>query len=119
MKMPIRSRRSRALATLGLIVLSGAGSLGAQEIHGELTEAGTGVVIRGAFVILLDESGRQIDIALTDAGGRFQLVAERSGSYSLGLDRIGYFSTRTDAIPLASGEKILYRLTTVVEPVEL
>src|SRR5688572_24585163 len=102
MKMPIPSRRSRALATFGLIILSGAGSLGAQEVHGERAEAGTGAVIGGAFVILLDEGGRQVDIALTDAGGRFRLVAERPGSYSLGLDRIGYFSTRTDAIPLAA-----------------
>jgi hypothetical protein len=93
--------------------------LAAQEILGELTEDRTGAPIMGAFVVLLDESDRQVDAAFTDPAGRFRLVSPVAGRFAIGLDRIGYLSTRTEPIALAAGQRVLYRLSTVVEPVEL
>lgn len=91
----------------------------AQTIHGQLVEKGTNAPVPGAFVVLLDESDQQRDAALTDAAGRFLLAAPGQGEYTLGLDRIGYFSTRTDPIALSEDQVIRYRLETIVAPVAL
>lgn len=91
----------------------------AQTIHGELVEKGTNAPVPGAFVVLLDDADRQRDAALTDAEGRFVLSAPGPGEYTLGLDRIGYLSTRTDPIALSREQVIRYRLETIVAPVAL
>ncbi|MBW3660713.1 MAG: carboxypeptidase regulatory-like domain-containing protein [Gemmatimonadetes bacterium] len=118
MPEPAESLRLAAIALAATGLLTSAPAA-AQTIHGELVEKESRMVVPGAFVILLDERDVQRDAALTDAEGRFVLVAPGPGDYVLGLDRIGYFSTRTDPIPLAEGQTIRYRLETIVAPVRL
>ncbi|HUP18701.1 MAG TPA: carboxypeptidase regulatory-like domain-containing protein [Gemmatimonadota bacterium] len=92
---------------------------GAQSIHGRLVEARSGTSVPGAFVALLDASGKQRDAALTDAAGRFVLEAPAPGEYTIGIERIGFVSTISDPIELAAGEVLDHRLGVAVEPIEL
>ncbi len=118
MPQPAHPFRTAIFAVL-VSVSSLASAATAQTIHGELVEKDTGAPVPGAFVVLIDSAGQQRDAALTDAEGRFILGASRPGEYVLGLDRIGYYSTRTSPIALSEGQDLRYRLETIVEPVAL
>lgn len=118
MPEPAHPFRTAIVAAL-VSVSSLASAAPAQTIHGELIEKGTGAPVPGAFVVLIDSTGRQRDAALTDLEGRFVVGAPAAGEYVLGLDRIGYFSTRTSPIALSEGQVLRYRLETIVAPVAL
>lgn len=119
MPEPANTIRIGSLAAFVAAALLAASPTRAQTIHGELVEKGTEAPVPGAFVVLLDAAGQQRDASLTDAEGRFVVVAPRPGDYVLGLDRIGYFSTRTPPIALSEGQVLRYRLETIVAPVAL
>lgn len=113
------SRRPPFLVATAIAILFAAAPATAQSIQGRLTEEGSGQPVAGAFVTLLDAAGSQRDAALTDADGRFIVVAPAGGEYTVGIDRIGYMSTRSDPIALDPGQILQFHLTTLVEPVEL
>ncbi|HUP18700.1 MAG TPA: carboxypeptidase regulatory-like domain-containing protein [Gemmatimonadota bacterium] len=111
-------RTPRFIAGVAAVLLAAAPAA-SQSIHGRLTEEGSGVPVAGAFVVLLDVSKAQRDVALTDADGRFIVVAPAAGRYVIGVDRIGYLSTSSDPIELEAGRVVQYHLSTLVAPVEL
>ncbi|CAN5361576.1 hypothetical protein BH18GEM1_BH18GEM1_03500 [soil metagenome] len=93
--------------------------LASQVVDGTVVEEGTRDIVTGGFVVLIGPAGEQVDGALTDGKGSFHLEAPGPGSYSLGLDRIGYMSVTTQPFPLAAGQTIEYRLTALVKPIDL
>lgn len=94
-------------------------SLRAQAIRGTLVEAGTGMPVDGAAVVLLDEADTQISWWLTDPAGRFSFILQSSGTFRLRVDRIGLTSIRSDLIVVEGKDTVVYRLEAPVEAVVL
>lgn len=109
----------RTVPFLAALSLLTAGQLAGQTIRGTIVEEGSSRPVAGGFVVLLDAEGAQQAVALSDAEGRFRLVAPRPGEYGLGVDRIGYLSVRTPVFRLPAGRTVEYRLSVRVEPVQL
>ncbi|MDT8369971.1 MAG: carboxypeptidase-like regulatory domain-containing protein, partial [Longimicrobiales bacterium] len=76
----------------------------AQVVIGEVTEAGTGRALAGAWVALVDSAGADIDATVADYDGRFTLRAATPGRY--------------DVIALLPG-LALFGVAPVSSPVEL
>src|SRR5688500_475170 len=64
----------------------------AQVIRGAVTDRSTGSPIRGAFVALLRQDGRQATGVLTGSAGEF-VFRVPAGTYSLRAERIGLQTT--------------------------
>ncbi len=82
----------------------------AQAVRGELREGESGRPVAGAFVVLLDEGGRQVGGSFTDAAGGFHLQAPAPGRYALRAERVGHVSVRSEVLQLAAGQTLLYGL---------
>src|SRR5687768_14505973 len=74
-----------------------------QTITGKVTEQAGGAPLRGAFVMLLDASGRRVQGILTNATGDFTLRAQ-PGRYSLRADLIGHRTAAVPVFELAEGQ---------------
>lgn len=75
----------------------------AQVTMGTVTDQSTRAPVRGAFVQLLDATGRQATGALTNERGQFVFRAA-AGRYSLKAERIGYQTGAVAPFTLAPGE---------------
>ena len=73
----------------------------AQVIRGVVTDRSTGSPIRGAFVALLRQDGRQATGVLTGNAGEFVFRAP-AGTYSLRAERIGHQTTNVPAFTIAA-----------------
>ncbi|MGH7565042.1 MAG: carboxypeptidase regulatory-like domain-containing protein [Gemmatimonadota bacterium] len=109
----------RFVSTLAALSFLAVAPLAGQTIRGTIMEEGSSRPVSGGFVVLLDGQGIQQAATLSDAEGRFRLVAPMPGEYRLGVDRIGYLSVTTPLFPVPAGRTIEYRLAVRVEPVEL
>lgn len=109
----------RRMSFLVVLIPLATSPLAGQTIHGTIVEEGTSSPVAGGFVVLLAPDGTQRAATLSDAEGRFQLVAPAPGQYGLGVDRIGYLSVRTPPFTLPAGRTVEYRLSVRVEPVAL
>ncbi|HEX5725721.1 MAG TPA: carboxypeptidase regulatory-like domain-containing protein [Longimicrobiaceae bacterium] len=106
--MPLRPRAlSAALAAL----LAAAAPLAAQEVRGDLREAGSGRPVAGALVTLLDAAGAAQASALTDSAGRFAVRAPAAGTFRLRAERPGYATATSPALALEAGRTAQQRLT--------
>jgi hypothetical protein len=114
---PLRSML-RILAPVILILLLSDGAT-AQTVRGELVEQGTGRPINGALVVLLDGESRQVAGSLTDARGRFTIVAPAPGEYRLRAERIGHASTLSDRFSAAAGTEIERQLVAPLQAISL
>lgn len=90
----------------------------AQVVVGRVTEE-AGAPVEGAFVVLLDETGRRRVGWLTPPSGEFVLRAPGPGRYRLLVERIGYRSVEDDAFALAVGDTLVRDLSTSAEAVSL
>jgi hypothetical protein len=74
------------------------------EIGGHVRDAGSGAAIGGAWVRIEDSLGRAIEVAQTDAAGRFQFGGLTSGTYTLRVRATGFAeTTRTVDVPSEVG----------------
>jgi hypothetical protein len=102
-----------------LAAVAGGSSLRAQAVRGTLVDQANGFPIGGAFVVLLDPSGREVDRALTGAAGTFLLKAPAAGAYRLQSKRIGFRVSESPAMALADNQTISYRLEVQAVPTRL
>lgn len=79
-------------------------ALAAQAVRGTLREETSNQPIEGGLAQLLDSS-RVVASAVSDAQGRFHLVAPAAGPYRLRALRIGYRPWTSDRFTLAPGEE--------------
>ena len=82
------------------------GPLRAQEVTGALegrVVAGPGEVIEGAQITALGGALQGTRSATTDARGRFFLRSLPAGSYTVGVQRIGYGPVRFQDVPVRLG----------------
>ena len=94
-------------------------SLRAQAIHGTLVDAGSGMPLDGAAVVLLDAADEQLSWRLTDTAGRFNFALDRPGTFRLRADRIGHSGVRSDPLVVEAHQTLTYRLKIPVEAIVL
>ncbi|MBW3660712.1 MAG: carboxypeptidase-like regulatory domain-containing protein [Gemmatimonadetes bacterium] len=119
MRTPGRLRRWLRLALPSAVAVLLADPVAAQTVDGRMVEAGSEEAVPGAAVMLLGESGRQLDFALTDVEGRFRLRAPGPGTFRIAFERIGYEGGESGAFALAAGEEVVRRLVVPVRPLAL
>ena len=100
------------LAFLGCVASQ---SLDAQTVSGRLIDGLALVPIDRAFIVLLDESGSELERVLTDAQGNFTLTAPGGGTFQLRSERIGFRAGLSDRFDLPADGS--HQLEMVVDPV--
>lgn len=105
------ARVAPALALCAALLL--AGRLGAQTVRGVLVDD-TQRPVPGAIVVLVHPGGESNGGAMTDAQGRFTLVAALPGRYTVRAERTGY-QTAEAVVDLEAGETEEVRLTSAVQ----
>ena len=93
--------KSRSIIVWTLLSLCAASNAAAQVVRGVVTDRTTGSPIRGAFVALLRQDGRQATGVLTGNAGEFVFRAP-AGTYSLRAERIGHQTTNVPAFEIAA-----------------
>ncbi len=113
-------RPAAAVATAALtLALAFSTPLHAQAVRGRLVDKANGFPIGGAFVVLLDESGREVGRALTGNNGTFLLTAPAAGTYRLQSKRIGFRVSESPPFALADSQTLGYRLEVEAVPARL
>ncbi|HEU4560800.1 MAG TPA: carboxypeptidase regulatory-like domain-containing protein [Longimicrobium sp.] len=102
----------RFALTLALLATAlAAPALSAQTVEGTFVDPTTGEPIPGARAVLRTPDGREASTAMTRPDGSFTLRPGAAGTYTLGVERIGYALTQMPAFQLAAGETVQRRLT--------
>jgi hypothetical protein len=85
---------------------------GAQIVRGRVTESGSGSVVGGVIVSLIDARTRAQSVStLSDPQGRYALRAPEAGAYQVEAKRIGVRRFLSTTIQLASGETQVLDIT--------
>ncbi|HET7551287.1 MAG TPA: carboxypeptidase regulatory-like domain-containing protein [Gemmatimonadaceae bacterium] len=95
-----RTAAALSLLALGVPVTRAAG----QVARGAVTERGSGAVIPGVLVSLVDAQGRVVSTVFTDENGEYDISAPSAGRYSIDAKRIGVRQRRGKPFDLAAGE---------------
>lgn len=86
---------------------------GRAVLVGTVVDAGTGAPVEGASVRLVAGDGQVVGQAVSDPTGRVILVPERSGTFALEAERLGYAPSRGEALDLFRGtRRVEIRLAT-------
>lgn len=104
---------------LGLLISAWGGPLQAQIIQGWVVDRETGQGVEGVLVLLLDQSGLEVDGLLTNEDGRFRFLAASPGDYSLRAERLGYETVTSEVTRLGPGQVSGILLETGVSAIEL
>ena len=75
-----------------------------QVVRGAVTERGSGAVISGVLVSLVDSQGRVVSTVFSDEQGQYDVSAPSAGRYSIDAKRIGVRQSRGKSFDLAAGE---------------
>lgn len=86
----------------------------AQPVAGVVVEEGAGTPVPGAMVILRDSTGTQVRRVLTNAAGRFLVLASDPGPHTITVERIGYADWATPSFE----PRDLAQLITIRVPVQ-
>jgi hypothetical protein len=95
------------------LALLAAGPLDAQTVRGVLVDE-RAVPVPGALMVLVYPGGQANAGTLTDAQGRFTLVAALPGRYVVRAERTGYRTAEAE-VELGAGETVDVRLTTAIQ----
>jgi hypothetical protein len=115
-KLPGRHRL--ALILLGA-TLTPSNSIQAQAVSGRVAASESGSPLAGAFVRLLDDSGRQRSAVLTNALGWYQLRAPGPGFYRVRAEFIGREVTEMGLVELREDLSVEWSPALAPKPVEL
>ncbi len=110
-------RLCRRLA-LGALVTASPLVTEAQTIRGQVIDSLSGRTVGAGFVVLLDEDGREMFRALSDATGRFAIQAAE-GVYRLRSERIGYRAWVSPPFTLRPGETLERDIVIATIPTQL
>jgi hypothetical protein len=102
-------RTSFSLALL-VMALCAPVALPGQTVQGSFVDPATGEPIAGARAVLRGADGREASAAMTRPDGTFVLRAGAAGTFTLGVERIGYALTQTPAFQLGAGETVNRRV---------
>lgn len=93
--------------------------LSAQEIVGEVVNAGNGSRLEGVIIYLVNSDHEVVQGRASRANGTFALAAPHPGQYTLQAERLGYGPISTEPFTLREGETKSVRLTMFVEAIRL
>jgi len=105
-----------ALLVLGILDVSAAV---AQQVRGTAVSADTGAPIEGAFINLVDETGRELASTLSGADGAFSLRATAPGHYRLRVQRIGFDTWTSSPFDAGPGGTVSRELRVPVRPIDV
>lgn len=77
-------------ATVVLLLIGAAAPIAAQGVVGHLYDFESGVVVATADVVMTNEAGDTVGRVVSDADGRFIILVDVLGEYSLLVSRLGY-----------------------------
>lgn len=110
----------RVVAAVAALALAAAISPAhAQTLRGQIVEEGTSRPIEAAMISLIDEAGKRVGSAWSDASGRFFLRAPGPGAYTLHVERIGYETAASPVLELAAGQTLDYRMEVPMRAITL
>ena len=93
------------VAAAGIALAFSGTAIRAQTVRGDVTEIGNGGPLAGVLIQLLTaDNATVVRSVLSDASGRFQLLAPVRGTYSLQAKRIGVQRWISDAFTIEAGE---------------
>ena len=107
---------SRALFALALVVAT-PGTIGAQTVQGLLVERGTERAIELGTVTMLNQRGDTVGSALSDERGFYSVTAERSGTFLVFGDALGYRVQREGPFELDDNTVRIVRFGLEPEPI--
>jgi hypothetical protein len=115
LKTSVWALRASAAALAGAL-LAAPGAAQGGEIHGRLTERGSGAAVPFTVVRLLpgDTTRGPLATTLTDSAGAFRLNPVPAGSYRVGVARVGVQNTTSGVVEVGPGASV--RLDMVVTP---
>ncbi|CAA9347801.1 MAG: hypothetical protein AVDCRST_MAG68-4047 [uncultured Gemmatimonadetes bacterium] len=110
-----------ALAAGAMAVPAAAQAPAGGEIHGRVTERGSGAPVPFTVVRLLagDTTRPALATTLTDSAGAFRLQAAAPGSYRLGLARVGVQGATSPAVEVGPGASVKHDLAVTMGAVML
>ena len=112
-------RASAPLFVLLLLTCLSGSVLQAQTIRGTVIDRQSAEPVRGALVVLLDESGAQRAGSLSNDRGEFLIVAPAAGRYAVRAQRVGYSDGRSSVMAVDVGETVSLRLQVETRAIEL
>lgn len=104
-------RHLSAVAGLLVMVAATPSIAVAQGIVGHLYDFDTGVIVATADVVMTNEAGDTVGRAISDSDGRFVILVEFPGNYSLSVSRLGYRSHVSTDVRLEDGKLEEYEIT--------
>ncbi len=90
-----------------------------QRVIGEIVDRATLTPIQGAFVQLVDSTGKVQAAVLSDPAGRFLLEAPLPGRYTLRAERIGYANAVSHTLVVSAGQTLPFRFAVAVRAISL
>jgi hypothetical protein len=88
----------------------------AQVVRGQVLAAEDQRAIRGAFVILVDSTGRERAASLSDSSGFFRIQAPEPGAYRLRWELVGRPIDQSEPLTLRAGTETFLRLFSFTRP---
>lgn len=113
---------ARRLSTHGAACLAFAfvvANASGQVIQGRISDAGSEQGIAGAMVTVVDRGGDELGRVLSWTNGQFVVRADRPGELRVRVDRIGYATTFSDFVHVASGDTVMLSLASTAEAISL
>lgn len=107
------------LAGVALASLATAHRARCQTVIGEVVDVHDLSPITGAFVVLVDVQGMEVDRYLTTGQGTYRLQARDAGLHRLRVRRIGFDDTETDFFQVPAQGRVTRRVEVDPRPVEL
>ena len=101
------------------LVVPGAEGSGAQVIRGVVTDSANLTPLAAVLVTLADDSRRELQRALLDAGGEFVFHVPLPGQYSVQAERIGMTTRTIDWIVVGPGDTVSLRILLAPRPIGL
>jgi hypothetical protein len=101
----MHERRSSVLIA-GLLLAAMSGPASAQRVEGLVRDAGRGVPVAGARLLLVNDASEAIDSTVADRAGRYRLSAPSAGSYAIHFQLDGWAGMLSERFSLEAGRTL-------------
>jgi carboxypeptidase family protein len=108
----------RVLAVVAALVLGSSPAM-AQMLRGTVLDSSSGKPVGGAQVVVFSAAGVRMGDAVTLADGQFTFHLPAAGEYRLRASRLGYETTITETIAVASTSESIVSLLLAPRPLSL
>ncbi len=99
-----RNRWRLHLVLVGAMLYTAIPTVTAQSVKGVVKDAGSGMPVADASVVLLDDKGKIQRGTLSELDGSYTITAPKSGRYSIRVGAAGYNTTDAPEFELSDGQ---------------